>query len=64
MIIHPPFAPAPVTEQKLMSLMQTLVPQSGYDSPDMSAPRAALLERLEEVATREWLAVLRESAGK
>jgi len=45
----------------MMSLMQTLVPQSGNDSPDMSAPRAALLKRLEEVATREWLAVLRES---
>jgi len=25
----------------------------------MSAPRAALLKRLEEVATKDWLAVLR-----
>jgi|GEM_PF-1308540 len=55
---------APVVRDKMlamMSLMQTLVPQSGNDSPDMSAPRAALLKRLEEVATKDWLAVLRES---
>ena len=37
-------------------LMQTFAKD---DSPDMSAPRAALLKRLEEVATKEWLAVLR-----
>jgi hypothetical protein len=30
----------------------------------MGAPHAALLKRLEEVATKEWLAVLRESMGK
>ncbi len=30
----------------------------------MSAPRAALLKRLEEVATKDWLAVLRETTGK
>lgn len=29
----------------------------------MSATRAALLKRLEEVATQEWLAVLRETTG-
>ncbi len=47
-----------------MSLMQQLVPQSGNDSPDMNVPRAALLKRLNEVATKEWLEVLRESTGK
>ena len=41
----------------MMSLMQTLAKD---DSPDMSAARAALLKRLEEVATKDWLAVLRE----
>ncbi len=39
--------------------MQTLAKD---DSPDMSAPRAALRKRLEEVAIQQWLAVLRESA--
>jgi hypothetical protein len=39
------------------SLMQTLAKD---DSPDMSTPRAALLKRLVEVATRDWMAVLRE----
>jgi hypothetical protein len=42
-----------------VSLMQTLAKD---DSADMSAPRAALLKRLEEVATKDWLAMLRESA--
>ena len=61
---------APVLTKELMatstislaitSLMQTLAKD---DSPNMSAPRAALLKRLEEVATKEWLAVLRESAA-
>ena len=37
--------------------MQTLAKD---DSADMIAPRAALMKRLEEVATKEWLAVLRE----
>ncbi len=36
--------------------MQTLAQD---DSPDMSAPSAALLKRLEKVAMQEWLAVLR-----
>lgn len=45
----------------MMSLMQTLVKD---DSPGMSAPRAALMNRLEDVATKEWLAVLRETTGK
>jgi hypothetical protein len=39
------------------SLMQTL---AKVDSPDMSAIRAALLKRSEEVVTKDWLAVLRE----
>ena len=43
----------------MMSLMQSLAKD---DSPDMSAPRAALLKRLEEVASKEWLAVLGESS--
>jgi hypothetical protein len=41
--------------------MQTLAKDN---SPDMSAPRAALLKRLEEVAKKEWLTVLRESTRK
>ena len=45
------------------SLMQQLVPQCGNDSPDMNVPRAALLKRLNEVATKEWLNVLRESTA-
>jgi len=32
--------------------------------PQMSAPRAALLKRLKEVAVPEWLAVLRESSAE
>lgn len=38
--------------------MQTL---STDNSPDMSAPRAALMKRLEQVATAAWLAVLRDA---
>lgn len=41
--------------------MQTLAKD---DSTDMSAPRAALMQRVEEVAKPEWLAVLRESVAK
>jgi hypothetical protein len=41
-----------------ISLKRTLAQD---DRPDMSAPRAALLKRLEEVATKDWLDVLRES---
>ncbi len=51
----------PTISLAMMSLMQTL---AKADSPDMSAPRAALLKRLEEVASKEWLAVLREGRGK
>jgi hypothetical protein len=49
----------PTISLALISLMQTLAKN---DSPDMSAPRAALLKPLEEAAAKEWLAVLRESA--
>jgi hypothetical protein len=45
----------------MMSLMQTLAKD---DSPDMSAPRTVFMTRLEEVATKEWLEVLRESGAK
>jgi hypothetical protein len=41
--------------------MQTLAKN---DSPGMSAPRAALLKRLDEVLMTEWLAVLRESTAR
>ena len=47
----------PTISLTMMSLMQTLAKN---DSPDMSAPRAALLKRLEEVATKDWLAVMKE----
>ncbi len=48
----------PTISPAMMSLMQTLAKD---DSPDMSAPRAALPKRLEELAPKEWLEVLRES---
>ena len=51
----------PTISLAMMSLMQTLAKD---DSPDMIAPRAALLKRLEEVAPKDWLEVLRESAAK
>ena len=47
----------PTISLAMMSLMQTLAKDN---SPDMSAPRASLPKRREEVATQEWLAVLRE----
>ena len=47
----------PTISLAMMSLMQTLAKD---DSPDMTAPRAALLKRLEEVATQDWLAVMKE----
>jgi hypothetical protein len=47
----------PTISLAMMSLIQTLAKD---DSPDMSAPRQALLKRLDEVATQDWLAVLRE----
>ena len=47
----------PTISLAMMSLMQALAKD---DSPAMSAPRAALLKRLEDVATQEWLAVLRD----
>jgi hypothetical protein len=45
----------PMISLAIMSLVQTLAKDN---SPDMAAPRAALLKRLEEVAAEEWLAVL------
>jgi len=50
----------PTISLAMMSLMQTLTKDV---SAEMSAPRVALMKRLEEVATEEWLAVLREEAG-
>jgi hypothetical protein len=47
----------PTISLAMMSLMQTLAKD---ENPAMNAPRAALMKRLEEVATEEWLAVLRE----
>jgi hypothetical protein len=47
----------PTISLAMMSLMQTLAKD---DNPAISAPSAALLKRLEEVAINEWLAVLRE----
>ena len=42
----------------VMSLMQHMRPDP---SPAMAAPRRALMKRLEEVATKDWLEVLRTS---
>ena len=52
---------SPTISLAMMSLMQTLAKDN---SPDRSAPRAALLKRLEEVASKDWMAMLRESRGK
>ena len=51
----------PTISLAMMSLMQTLAKD---DSSDMSAPRAALLIRLEKAATKEWLAVLQETTKR
>lgn len=51
----------PTISLAMMSLMQNLAKD---DSPDMGAPRAALLKRLEEMASQDWLAVLREATGR
>jgi hypothetical protein len=40
--------------------LQTL---ANDDSADMNAPCAALLKRLEDVVTKEWLVVLGEKAS-
>jgi hypothetical protein len=47
----------PTISLGMMSLMQTFAKD---DSPDMSAPRTALLKRLDGVATNEWLAAPRK----
>jgi hypothetical protein len=47
----------PTISLAMMSLVQTL---ANDNSPEMSASRAALLKRLEDVAAKEWLALLRE----
>ncbi len=49
----------PTISLGMMSLMQALAKD---DSAELSGPRAALMKRLDEVAAKEWLAVLRESA--
>lgn len=51
----------PTISFAMMSLMQQLAKD---DSPDMAGPRAALMKRLGEVATKEWLEVLRESGAE
>lgn len=50
----------PTISLAMMSLMQQLAKD---DSAGMTGPRAALMKRLEEVATPEWLVVLRKSAA-
>ena len=51
----------PTISPAMMSLMQALAKD---DSPDMEAPREALLQRLNELASKEWLEVLRESTSE
>jgi hypothetical protein len=62
-----PFNPAPALQPQTFERFRDDVYESSWlakdDSPAMSAPRAALMKRLEEVATKDWLAVLRESAA-
>ncbi len=48
----------PTISLAMMSLMQTLAKD---ENAAMNEPRAALMKKLEEVATKEWLAVLREA---
>jgi hypothetical protein len=63
-----PFNPAPALQPHTFERFRDDVHESSWlakdESPDMSAPRAALLKRLDEVATKDWLAVLRESTQK
>jgi hypothetical protein len=47
----------PTISLAMMSLMQNLAKD---ESVEMKEPRAALMKKLEEVATAEWLAVLRD----
>jgi len=47
--------PTPTISLAVINLMQTLKKEKD-DSPGNCAPRTALLKRLEDVATKEWLA--------
>ena len=51
----------PTISLAMMSLMQTL---ANDESAEMRGPQEALMKRLEEVATKEWLAVPRGSTTK
>lgn len=51
----------PTISLAMMSLMQQLAKD---DSAEMAGPHSTLLKRLEEIATNEWLEVLRESSAK
>jgi len=51
----------PTISLAMMSLMKALLKDEGAE---MNEPRAALIKKLEEVATKEWLAVLRETTEK
>jgi hypothetical protein len=51
----------PTISLAMMSLMQALTKD---DSPEMTVPRESLMKRLEDVATKEWLAVLPEDGRK
>lgn len=62
-----PSKPAPAWQPQTFERFRDDVHESSWlakdASPDTTAPRAALLKRLEEVATKEWLTVLRESVN-
>ena len=51
----------PTISLAMMSLMQALAKD---DSPDMKAPREAVRQCLNELASKEWLEVLRESTSE
>lgn len=63
-----PSKPAPAWQPQTFERFRHDVHESSWlakdASADMSTPRAVLLKRLEEVATKDWLAVQREAAGK
>ena len=51
----------PTISLAMMSLMQTLAKD---EDVAMNEPRAAMMKKLEEVATKDWLTVLRETTAK
>lgn len=60
-ILTKPMLASPTISLAMMTLMKELQKDS---SPEMKAPREALMHRLEEVAGKDWLDALREATSK